>query len=253
MKNIVNKVSLILLWCLLFSCAKKEEIRKTGIEPYSGTVTVEALKQSIGFRNIKTVKALAEVTVYKLGEPAGSFSGVFGYKSPAYLRTSFFGPFGITAMDLLLSKDLLQMYIPHKNILYEWKSPEVLFNALPDSRFRFSMDEDEDMFTLYAYKHENSDPELAAKYVFDRIYLINRSVVFYKDGMDFIKVDLTGFNGRIPERIKVLFHNGISINILLQEPEFDTDIPEDYFRTIDHTDKKVRPFQEILKRFDPNR
>ncbi len=253
MRNIANKVSLILFCCLIFSCVKKEEIKRTEIVPYSGPVTVEALRQSIVFRNVKSIKALSEVTVYKRGEPAGSFSGVFGYKSPGYMRTSLFGPFGLTAMDLLVSKDLIQMYIPHRDTLYEWKSPEVSFNALLDSGFRYSMDEDEDAFLLYAYRYENSEPELATKYIFDRTYLINRSVIFYKDGMDFIKIDFTGFNGRIPERIRVLFHNGMAMDFLLREPEFDTDISDDYFVTIDHADKKVRPFQEILKRFDPNR
>ncbi len=39
----------LVLSLALFSCAKKEALRRTEMEPYQGPVTVEALKQSIGF------------------------------------------------------------------------------------------------------------------------------------------------------------------------------------------------------------
>jgi len=54
--------------CLsLFSCAPKEVLRRAGPAPYEGMVTVEALQQSVGFGDVRSIKALAEVTVYKQG------------------------------------------------------------------------------------------------------------------------------------------------------------------------------------------
>ncbi len=254
MRSIAGKVSLIfLLSFLLFSCAKKEEIKRAEVEPYTGQVTVEALKQSIGLRYAKSLKALLDVTVYKNGEQEGSFNGVLGYKSPGLLRTSFFGPFGLTVMDMLVSKDLLQMYVPPKNTLYESESPDISFSSLFDNKFRYVMEEEGDMFVLAAYRQNNGNPGPAARCFFDRTYLLNRSIVIYKDGLDFAKIDFGDFNGRIPERIDIYFRNGVAMDFSLKETELDTDIPDDYFKVIDHEDKKVRPFQDILKRFDPSR
>jgi len=233
------------------SCAPKELVRQPELEPYSGPVTVEVLKKSIGFRDTKTIKALTDVRILKKGEPAGSFSGVFGYQAPDSLKTSVFGPFGITIMEFLFARDLLQVYLPSKDILYEMNSPDISFSSLTNGRFRFTMQEEGDSYVLLAYESADIAAEPAMKYLFDKTYLLNRRIVVYKEGEEIITINFDGFNGKVPEKTALSFGNSTEMNITLQEPEYDTDIPSEYFKEIEHTDKKVLPFQDLLKRFDP--
>lgn len=244
---VLLKAALFVISMSMFSCAPKEVLRRPGPGPYEGIVTIEALKQSVGFGNVKSIKALAKVTVYKQGSNEGSMNGVVGYKSPRQMRIDLFGPFGLTVTELLISGDLLQILVPQKNILYEWNSPEISFTGLMQGAFRYEMAEEGDMHVLFAYLADGENSEVAAKYYFDRTYLLNRAISLYKDGPEVIKAEFDDFNGRVPERIKITLSSGLAVNIALQEAEFDSDIPDEYFKTIEHGDKQIKPFEELLK------
>ena len=237
----------------LFSCAPKEVLRRTEPAPYEGMITVEALKQSVGFGNVRSIKALAEVTVYKKGGNKGSMNGVFAYKAPRKMRIDLFGPFGLTVTELLISGDLLQVTVPQKNILYEGNAPEVSFTGLMKRGFRYEMGEEGDMHVLFAYLADGQNNDVAAKYYFDRTFLLNRAMSLYKNGSEVIKTEFDDFNGRVPERIKIMLSGGLVMDIALQESEFDSDIPDEYFKAIEHGDKKIKSFEELLKRPENSR
>ena len=235
------------------SCAKREVVRQPELEPYTGPVTVEVLKKSIGFRDIKTIKALTAAEIYKNGEPVGSFSGVFGYQAPDSLRTSFFGPFGLTVMEVLITRELLQVSLPSKNILYQMQSPGISFSSLANGRVRYEMQEEDDLYALYAYNGTDRTAGLVIKHLFDRTYLLNRRIIVYQDGREAVMIGFDRFNGKVPEKMKVSFNNGMDMEMELREAEYDTDIPEAYFNEIEQQDKKILPLQELLRRFEPLR
>ena len=227
----------------------KEIVRQPEVAPYQGTVTVEALKQSVGFGDVRTLKALAEVKVFRKGEPAGSFNGVFGYKAPDSLKAVFFGPFGLTVMEMLASRELLQVYLPPKNSLYEMKSPEIAFSSLLNNdRFLLAMQEEDDHYALYAYDRDGAGEGPVMKYLFDRTYLLNREVILYRAAGETVTISFGNFNGRVPEKIGLAFGSGTEMEITLQEPEFDAEIPGEYFAAIEHGDRKVLPLRELLRR-----
>lgn len=237
----------------LFSCAKKEVLRGPEVSPYEGPVTIEILKQSVGFGNVRSIKALAGVTIFKERESQGSLNGVFAYKAPGMMRVNLFGPFGLTVTEILISGELFQFSVPTKHVLYELKSPEVNFSGLTNNGFRYDINKEGDWYVLAAYKTAEWNSELVAKYFFDGIFLLNRTVSFYYDGSEVIKADFNDFNGRVPERTRLAFSNGMVIDIALQGPEFDEEIPDEYFRAIDHGDKQIKSFQEVFQSFTPGR
>lgn len=252
---ITRKISLFVIICLCtaVSCAKREVVERPPFEPYAGPVTVETLKQAIAFRNISSVKALADVRVFRKGEHEGSFSGIFGYRAPQSLRMSLFGPFGLTVMDFLVSDRLLQMYLPPKNILYEWESDYIPLFAFLDGRFTYILRENDTDYELQARPLDGADEEIAARFIFDKTYLKNTAAVFYKNGLEFARADFVEFNGNIPGRTVISFRNRTRLELTLSEAELGTEIPDEYFRPVDNDGKKVRPFQDVLKRLDPNR
>jgi outer membrane lipoprotein-sorting protein len=243
----------IFLCLSLVSCAKKEVLRRVELEPYKGPVTVDVLKRAVGFGDVRSIKALADVTISKKGKREGSLNGVFGYKAPGKIRINLFGPFGLTVTEILISGELLQLSVPAKNTLYEWNSPEVSFTGLMNNRFNYGMAEEGELYVLLAHKTDEQASEMTVKYFFDRTYLLNRQISFWKDGAEEIKAEFYAFNGRVPEQTRLSFSNGSSINVFLQEPEFDSEIPDEYFRAIEHGEKEIRPFQEVFKRFAPSR
>jgi len=236
-------------------CApKKGVVRQPEAEPYTGPVTTEVLKRSVGFRDIRTIKALVDVKVFKKGEPAGSFNGVLGYKAPDAVKTSFFGPFGLTVMEMLATKDVLQVYIPPKNIMYEMLSPGISLSSLRnDNRSLYVMQEEGDFHALYVYNAADTTEGPLMKYLFDQTYLLNQKIVVYRSAEEAMTISFGNFNGTVPELARLSFSNGTDMEITFQEPEYDTEIPDAYFREIEHGDKQILPFQELLKRFAPSR
>jgi hypothetical protein len=245
--------AMIFVVLLLSSCAKREMVRLPEVMPHTGPVTIEILEKSIGFRDVKTIKAFCEATVFRDGKPADTFNGVFGFKAPGSVKTSLFGPFGVTVMDILISSEIFQIYVPQKSTLYEWRSPEVSLTSLPEGRFFFVMQEEGDSYALYAYNALDRAAGPLVKYLFDGDYLLNREIIFFRDAAEMVRIEFSSFNGTVPEKTRMTFLNGTGIEISLTEPEFDTEIPDDYFREVGHEGKQVLPFQELLKRFDLSR
>ncbi len=244
---------IILLSPFLFSCAKKEVFRRAEVELHKGPVTVEMLRESAGFGKEKSIKALAKVVISKHGQPEGSLNGALGYKAPGKMRINLFGPFGLAVTEILITDALFQLYAPLKNVLYEWKSPEVTFTGLMNNGHGYEIAEDGDMYVLSVYGYNAPGADVAVKYFFDRSRLLNRSMSFYKDGTEVLKAEFDDFNGRIPERIKMSFSGGLVLDISMEEPEFDSDIPDEYFKPIEHGGKHIKSFQEVFKRFAPMR
>lgn len=243
----------ILCTLLFAACAKKPVVRPTEVEPYAGPVNIDVLKQQIGFRNLSSVKALAEVRLFRKGDSEGSFHGVFGYRAPQSMRISLFGPFGLTVMDFLVSEHELQLHLPPKNMVYEWESPELPLLTLLNERFNYTLQEDGRDYVLHAAPADSRDEGITTRYLFDRTYLRNTAAVFYRNGLEFARADFDAFNGKVPEKILISFQNRTRIEIYLTETEFDTTIPDEYFRPVDLDGKKVRSIQDLLRRLDPNR
>ena len=245
--------ALFFLCISLVSCAKKEVLRPSEIGPYKGPVTVEVLKESVGFGKVKSIKALTGVTITKHGNPEGSLNGVLAYKAPGKMRIDLFGPFGLTVSEILLSPEVFQFYVPPKNTLYEWNSPGFTFSGLMNDGFSYEVEEEGDMYVLLAHKGGDGNSDIDARYYFDKTFLLNRSMNFYKDDSEILHAGFFDFSGRVPQRTKVVFSNGLEMDISLEEPEFDSDIPQDYFKPIDHGDKKIKSLQGAFKRFEPSR
>lgn len=246
-------ILLSLVCCLLLcSCAANKAYILPEPEPFSGEVTAGVLRQAVGFREIRTLKALTDVKVTRNNEHAGSFNGVIGYRVPGDLRMSLFGPFGITVFEVFLSPDLFQLSLPTKNALYEWPAPGISLASLTSDRFDYAMEESVDAYVLHAFSGSDAAVPVA-DYVFDKTYLMNRRIVIYKDGREAVTIDFEHFNGRVPDLTKIGFSRGSGMEIAMREPEVDTDIPAEYFNPIERGDKRVLPFQDLLKRFEPSR
>lgn len=253
MRSIRTGIRLVLCLFLLLSCAKREVVRGHEPEPFAGPVTVETLKSAIGFGAVKSLKSLVEVEMYRHGERTGGASGVLGYVAPGRMRLNLFGPFGLTVTDFLMADGLLQLYFPTKNTLYEGASPLRSFNDLLDDRSTYSIEEDGELLILASARRTSEEGDLVTRYYFDRTYLLNRAVHLSRDDEEVMAMDLADFNGRVPQRAKVVLKNGTVIDIALRDPEFDTDVPAEYFKHIEHGDKKVLPLQKFLRRLEPKR
>jgi outer membrane lipoprotein-sorting protein len=229
----------------MFSCAKREVLRGE-LHPYEGPVNLDVLKQSAGLGNVESIKAFADVTVLRQNEKQSSLNGVFAYKAPGKMRINLFGPFGLTATEILISEGLIQLSIPSQNLLYEGNVPGVHFTGAMNGNFVYEMKEEADGYILLGRSRQQETP-VSAVYYFDRSYLLNRTMNIYRNGSDILKTVFSDFNGRTPERMRLAFANGLSLDIRLKEPELDSEIPDAYFSSIESAGKKVRSFQEIFR------
>lgn len=245
-----HTMGVLLCVCVLaYSCAGRETVRRISPEPFRGQITVETLKKAIIFENYHDISSRADVKVYKQGEPAGSFSGVFAYKMPENLRLSLFGPLGLTVMDFLVTGNVFQVFLPSKNIIYEWVPPEIFLDVPFDDRFRFEMHERQDMVVLYAYQKKPAHHDLIALYIFDRTYLLNRAVSLYEDDTEIMHIEFSDFNGKIPESIKIAFMTSARMELYLEDITLDSEISDAYFRPFDRKGRKILPFKDVLMHF----
>lgn len=245
--NLFRNAACVAAVCfLLISCAKPQIVRDEEAEPFAGPVTLELLKQSVGFGDEAGIKSPVRVKVFNEGNVVGNFNGVLAYKKPSLMRVSLFGPFGLTLLDLIASRDVFQAFVPNENILYEWENPNIMFSIPPDGPFIYDMFETDDMILLEMFLREGNEPEHIAAFYFDRAYVLNRAMVFYKGSARIMHLSFGAFTGRIPSRISMFFPTGASIEIIMDDLRTGVDIPDDYFRPLDHRNKIIRPFEETL-------
>ena len=236
--------------CLnLFSCARREVI-KPELKPYEGHVNMDVLKQSVGFGDVTSIKAFADVTVFRQNERQSSLNGIFAYKTPGQMRINLFGPFGLTATEILISDELIQLFVPSRNILYEGTVPGISFTRAMNGNFIYEMQEEPDGYLLVGRSADPGSP-VSAIYYFDRLYLLNRIIAIFSNGSGLMETAFSDFNGRVPERMRLAFANGLSLDVKLKEPEFDTEVPDTFFRSIEPAGKEVKAFQDVFQLFGP--
>lgn len=258
------KISVIALAVLIqLSCAPKRALKPAEFKAYEGPVTVEILKKSIIFNSLKPIKSEVNIEVLRDGKPAGSYEGILAYMPPNSVDIRLFGPLGFTAVDAVITNNILQVYIPLKETLYEGHI-ETPFLSNAEGHV-YSMEKTEDSYILYSFKTNNSesikDKELIGRYVFSSSAPINTDISLYSNKKKFCDISFGEFMAAsqnenrllkhediIPVFIKISMSNSMTLNIRLIEPELPEEIHEDYFRLKDYEGKRVISLQELLKR-----
>jgi outer membrane lipoprotein-sorting protein len=247
--TILAKFFITAVFCFgLFSCAGRE-VLKPELQPHEGPVSLNVLRQSVGFGDVKSIKAFADVTVFRKDVRQSSLNGIFAYKAPGNMRINLFGPFGLTATEILISDEIIQIFVPSRNVLYEGASPGVSFTRAMNGNFVYEMREEHDGYSLIGRSSDPGSP--LTVYYFDRRYLLNRSMAFFRNGSGLMETEFSEFSGRVPGRMRLALANGLNLDIKLKEPEFDTQIDDAYFRSIEHENKQVKSFQEIFQLISP--
>jgi len=251
----------------VFSCAPKAVERPVPpahpgqsavIAPAQVAVTVETLKSAFILNGVDALMSEITAEVIRNGVPAGVFEGILVYKRPGFLRLRLFGPLGITAAEVFLRGNALQVYIPVKNTLYEGEVP-AMPETLPEDLL-YAMEQDEGGYeplrqggyTLYSFRQApdaGAPVELKGKYIYGKNPLLNTALALYRDGkktFGFSFEDFQEAGGKvIPATIKVSTAYGIGMNLRLIEPSVNNEIGEEFFEPIDREGLDVRPLREL--------
>jgi len=241
---------LLALFLLVLSCAGTVKPPESPGEPaaadvYRGPVDLKILKDSVAFRHIESLRSQVGVTVYKDGgREEGSFKGIFAYKSPGMIRLRLLSPLGVTAMDMLVANGLLQVYIPHNGTLYEGEAP--LLN-MPEDAF-YGMEVEKESYVLYAFKpssgvRSGKVMQIAGKFTFHPLTLWNTGISVYKEGRRYVSLLLGDYAGRVPHFIRFSFPNGFVMEMALENPSVDEEVPGSYFDPISSRGKEVLPIE----------
>lgn len=260
----MKRTSLLLTLCIasifiLSSCAKRETIRQPIPKDIQieGRVSSSTLLNRLIFRQVSSLKSEVNIEVLRNNEPVGSFGGILVYKSPGQIGARIFGPLGVTVGDMIFSGDLIQVYIPMKNIIFEGKShgPEhlkALISNEPASDIRFSIEETGDSYFLSAFKSRDGELEQTARMTFDNISLINNGIDIFSNRKSIARAKMSEYSGNpaIPYFISTDFEGGVAVNIRLVEPEINADVPDDFFVPRRHEGNDVRPLKDIKRLLD---
>jgi hypothetical protein len=241
-------VHLSVLCILLSSCAKEHAVGPIGPElPFRGPVTIQALRDNLLFNTVSAIRSEVRARVFKDNKNLGRFSGVILFRSPGHMRLRIFDLFGSTVMDMVSDPELMQISIPAKGLLYEGETS--MFGAPPKAKY--SMENGEDHHVLYAFKNSDSGIERLGKYSFDPLTLRNTGMTSYLNGMEFMTAGFDRFSGPVPMFISISFFNGFVIEMTLDEPELNGDIPDGNFSPVPAHGNSLLPLESLL--FGPMR
>jgi outer membrane lipoprotein-sorting protein len=235
---------LFLLLLAVSGCVKRQTVAPpVPLSPYKGPVNADVLKEHRVFQGIATLRAEVKTKVFKYDKKQGTFKGLFAYRAPNDVRLKLLSPMGLTAMEMIITSGKMQMYVPHRDTLYEGPAPRL---AMPPDAV-YGMAEEEGAYVLYAFRPHSNVMEMIGKYSFQPDTLANTGVTIYRDGSSYLGVMLSEYSGKIPTVIRLSFFNGYVMELELQEPEVDVDLPDKYFEPIVPTDDmKVVPLQLML-------
>lgn len=250
MRNSIKRISFFFITILLFACTSAKVQDHSIIKPaIQEPVTISVLKKSQIFNNVITVKSEVSARAFKSDETIGNFSGVFTYSKPDKVNMRFFGPMGLNVMQISVSERLFQIFIPPKNTIYEWKT-QMGFNSLLNDSFSYSMEESDDTYILNVFDKRELPVELISRYLFDKNSLHNKSILFYKNNKQFIKITFKDFVNNLPGVIKILFAAESGIEMTMKNPIVNQEIPNEYFKPIDHLGKEVKTIKDLFKKSD---
>lgn len=245
---------LIVLTLSFFACAKKEALMPLSFKPYEGVVTVEALRKSLIFDDIKSIRSEVTIGILKGGKTIEAFEGIIAYMKPDSLNMRFFGPLGLTAAEVILLNNYVQVYIPFKNTLYEGEIPHLL-GQLPSGEAIYSIDETDEGYALNEFRpsvgsqSDKETMEIKRRYTFSRAVLLNTGIAVYDKGERFADVSFGDFSdSKLPMTVNVFLSNGFAMDIRLIEPVVDAEISVDFFKPKSHKDIEVKPLKELFEK-----
>lgn len=197
---------------------------------------------------IKTSKTTFNLSIYKDGESRGEFQGISAFKAPESITFKLLNPFGLTIFDLIGNDNILQIYIPSSDELYQGNLPRdlwLIFGILED-RFHYVMEEIEDYYILYLLNSEGDSLSIKAKFFFDKLRLKQRRIDILKNGKSNFRVEIDEFMDNFPLQITLYFHSGISITIKHKEVKTDEIPSKELFSLKDTRGREVKELERIL-------
>lgn len=215
-------------------------------------MSVETLMNAIVFKDINTLRSEVTVRTFKDNELIGKFDGILAFMSPDALNLRIFSSMGNNLMETTMSNGIVQAYVPHTNILFEGRLPIVSLNDLPEDNHIYRVEEAEGKYILYVFQTEDGVVTLASKYFFDKNTLLNTAIYSYMGGMQYMEMRFLDFSGKIPGKMRIVFHPSSALEISIKNPILNTAIPADYFKPIRHENKTVKairyPFSSLISR-----
>lgn len=246
-KGVLRNTGFAVLCLMLFSCAGKQVLQPPEtVKPFEGPVTVNVLKERLFFQSIGTLSSEVSVRVFRGRKKMGTFQGVFAYMFPDSIKLRVFDPFGLTAMEMLTSGTMIQVFIPQDNLLYEGNIPSL---RMPPGSL-YSIEETKAGYILYAFRPGGDTLELTGKHSFLRRTLLNTAVSVYRNGRRFISINFDDFSQTVPMSIRMSFFNGFVMEMTLKEPEINEEIPPEYFEPLGHQGRSVLPVQLLYRMGD---
>lgn len=212
------------------------------------SINPETLKDIIIKSAIKTAKTTFNLSIYKDGEPRGEFQGISAFKAPESITFKLLNPFGLTIFDLIGNDNILQLYIPSSDELYQGNLPRdlwLIFGILED-RFHYVMEEIENYYILYLLNSEGDSLSIRAKFFFDKLRLKQRRIDILKNGKSNFRVEIDEFMDNFPLQMTFYFHSGISITIKHKEVKIDEIPSKELFFLKDTLGREVKELDKIL-------
>jgi hypothetical protein len=242
-KPIVLLIQGVILALLLGSCAKRQVVVPSPvIEEYRGPVNVEVLKESAAFRGITSVRSTVRVKALNFGEKMGTFKGIFVFQSPDKVRLRLLSPVGLTAMDVVMGQGGMELFLSNKKTIYTGDS--FSFGMYADAFY--GLEERRDSYVLYAFRPREGIMEIAGKYSYDKSTLRNTGITAYRQGMETLGILLADYQGSLPFFVRFAFFNGLVLEMTLEDPELDIEVPERFFQPIEREGKKILPIELLF-------
>lgn len=246
--KIILVASLVLLLFVLFSCAKSVEVRYPVIPPEA--VTASYLIHKISYDHVQTLSAHASIRIFNDEDYSAYLTGIMNFQSPDSLGVSFFGPFGVTIMKVLIVEGAIEVYLPREDTVYTTykRFPFILPDSKALNEYDAFVAVTEKNYTLSLYTRSGGESSLSARYYFDKRAINCEKIEKFNDDKLFLTIIIKHKDEQnIPTRFSIVAGDS-RFEVTMKDLFVNAEIPESSF---DHMQtSRVRPLRDFFRNFE---
>ena len=203
-------IIIISLALLISACAARGPLRPPAPD-YLGPLTAGALTERIAFSNIPGMRSEVKATIYRGQKKLRTLSGALIMRMPDDMRIVLYDPFGNTAVDIVISKGMLEAYVPSEGSIYTGPAPSLMPPV--GSEFRLTTGKKRHLLQAIV------QGRIAREYAFDAQTALNTGVRIREQGMPAYKADFRGHYGTLPGAMTLSYADTFRLDLVMKDAE----------------------------------
>jgi hypothetical protein len=203
--------------------------------------SVDSLKEGRAFNDVGAVKAEVKARVLKRGKRIGSFKGALTMRPPDSFRIRLFGLMGDAVADIVRTGDYVEVFVPRYNTIFRGWAPSI--SDPPDAQYSIEQAGPGPVLVVSPLKPKADRPTV--KHYFESATGLHTGSAAFVSGKRALDVGYSRYEGVVPIQIKLVFADGMEVELTLKGPRVVSEAEDRFFVSFDSRGRKVMPLEAL--------